>query len=277
MKIKKILVPIDFSDCAVNALRFARKMAVQTDAELVMMTVSHMPYVHAEAMGSGAIVQPVMEDYQEEIDEKYEDLIAAENLTEVKYKIITLISGFIDAINQCLREEDIDMIITGTHAEHDFFDTLFGSKSSDIISNVEVPVLMIPEISLLDRVKTIGVAINFSEENDFSKLEVVKFFAQVFNARLVILHIADQSKKLFIYDDEKVKLSNYLKDVDHNFFTVKNKENLTQVLLTTSVELNLDMLFMHPKKYGVVSGLFHKSKTKSMAMNIDIPLLTIKE
>ena len=277
MKIKKILTPVDFSDCAINALRVARNIAIQSDAELVMMTVSHMPYIHAEAMGSGAIVQPVMEDFQEEIDEKYEALIRNEKLSEVPYKIVTKTSGFIDAISECLEEGDIDLIVTGTHAEHDLLDTLFGSKSSDIISHVRVPVLMVPEISILNRISKIGVAIDFSDDNDFSKLEIVKFFAKTFNARIIILHIADKSKKLFVYDDEKVKLSNYLKDTDHNFFTIKNKEELTQVLLTTSIVLNLDILFMHPKNHGFVERLFYKSKTKSMAMHIDIPLLTIHE
>ena len=277
MKINSILIPLDFSDCSINALRVAKNMAMNFEAELVMMTVSHMPYIHAEAMGAGAIVQPVMNDYQDEIDDKYEELIKNEKLEDIQYKIVTKTSGFIDAINECLDEVKVDMIVTGTHAEHDLLDTLFGSKSSDIISHVRIPVLMIPEISALHKVNKIGMAVDFSEEIDLSKFEIVKQFAEAFGARIIVLHIADRSNKLFVYDDQKVKLSNYLGEVDHNFFTIKNKDDLTQVLLTTSIELNLDLLFMHPKNHGFFKGLFHKSNTRTMAMHIDIPLLSAHE
>ncbi len=277
MKVQKILVPMDFSDCALNALGFAKKLASKENAELLLMNVSNQPLVHVEAMGAGAIMEPIMVEYEDQTKKNFEELIKKERLDEVNCSTRIYTAGFMDAVNMCLQEESIDLIITGTHEDHDFLDSLFGSRSADIINIAKVPVLMIPEKAKLDIVKKIGVAINFELKNELSNLDITKHFANVLNAEIVILNITDDDKKLFHHDDDKVTLSNYYGETEHLFFTFNDKGDLVKILKDSCDELKLDILFMHPKKYGGLESLFHKSLTKSMALQSKIALLTMHE
>lgn len=268
---------MDFSPCAIKALRFANKLAIASNAELLLINVVQQPHVHVEAMGAGAIMTPVMTDLIDQAQENFKKLIDEESLSPNQTSSRVFSAGFIDAITTCLNEESIDLIITGTHENHDFLDSMFGSKSADIITTSDVPVLMIPEHCTIDKIKKIGVAVDFSDDNDLSKFEITKYFTDTLGASLVILNIADSGKKLFHHDDEKVAISNFFKGIEHLFFTINNKGDLVSSLQDSSKELGLSMLFMHPKNHSGIGGFFHKSKTKSMAMNIDIPLLTVHE
>ncbi|MFY0628531.1 MAG: universal stress protein [Reichenbachiella sp.] len=277
MDIKRILVPMDFSHCAINALQFAKRLAHDSNASIMLMNVSHQPQVYVEAMGAGAIMQPIMTEYEKHAEENFSELIEKEGLKKFNVSTRSFSMGFIDAINSCLNEDNIDLVITGTNEYHDFLDSMFGSKSADIISTSKVPVMMIPECAQLEKIKKIGVAINFENDNDYKKLDITRTFARLLDAQIIILNIAKNSKKLFYHDDDKVSLSNFYKGIDHLFFSLNDKGDLVNILQDSSKELGLDMLFMHPKNHKGIDSLFYKSKTKSMAMQIDIPLLTVHE
>ena len=76
MNIRKILVPVDFSDCSKNALRSAANLGRLIDAELLLIHAYHVPVPHVEA-GASAIVQPLMEGYEENVDSEFQALVSS--------------------------------------------------------------------------------------------------------------------------------------------------------------------------------------------------------
>ncbi|MGL1886838.1 MAG: universal stress protein [Reichenbachiella sp.] len=278
MKINKILVPMDFSKCAVNALRITKTLAVRLEASIEMVTAIETPHPHPEVIGVDSVIQPLISEYTHQIDSSYKELIEREQLELLDCNTRKYNSSYQNAIYSTLEEGNIDLVISGTKTDHGIFEKLLGGKTADLISISKVPVLVIPENITALNIKKIGLSINFDEPIDLGKLEVVKALAITFEAKLNILFISKIDSPKFIYDDQKVKLADYFNGLEPEFTSLRKTKEAVSENLNQAIELlNIDILFMLPKNKKFFDRLLNKSITKEMAMKSNIPLLTVHE
>ena len=73
MSFQRILVPVDFSECSKNALENAISVARKGNSGLVMLHAYHVPVPHVEA-GASAMVQPLMEGYEQNVQQDFKEL-----------------------------------------------------------------------------------------------------------------------------------------------------------------------------------------------------------
>lgn len=277
MAFSNILVPMDFSRCAKNALQFTMQLADSFQSKLVLVHVAKVPYTNFDPMVVDVPAQNILATITAQIASQFEQLILSEELEPSNTTTKIMFGGFLESIQECVAENKIDLIVTGTHESHGWLDQLFGSNSASIVAHANIPVLIIPENHRPHRIQLIGIAIDIENELDLDKLVFVKELAAIMSAKLVIINVMNDSSKRFVYDDQKVKLSQYLKDISHTYHTVSIEGPIDELLLGVAKSLKLDVLYMNPKNYGIFEGLFHSSSTKSIAMTIDIPLMTVHE
>lgn len=277
MNFKNILVPMDFSKCAKRAFVAALDLAKKTGAGLDLVSVTHLPHLHAEVVGAATIVQPLLNDYHKLIDEQYKELLEANQTEGVKISISKYNAPLHDAIYSCTLQNHSDLIITGTKSQHDWLVNLLGSNSADMIERSKIPVMVIPENLEKVSYKRIGVAIDYSDFDDPAVLEPLRELANLFESSLCFLNVTTKHHKLFVYDDIKVAISEYFKDIKQSYQTFTDSRPLSEILLEAVDDLNLDILFMLPKNHTVFQRLIKPSRTKSMALQIGKPLMTIHE
>lgn len=277
MEFKNILVPMDFSDCAINAFKAALAIAKKTQATIDLVCVTHLPHLHAEMVGAASIVQPLLNDYHEMIDKQFEALIKSLDLGEVQVNLSKYNAPLHDAIYSCTIQNESNLIVTGTKSQHDWLVNLLGSNSADMIDRSKIPVMVIPEGLARTVYRRIGIAIDYSDFNDPNILEPLRTFAKLNEANLCFLNVTTKHHKLFVYDDIKVSISDYFNDLKQSYHTFTDRRPLNEILLEAIKDLDLDMLFMLPKNHSVLQRLMKSSHTKSMAHKIDRPLMTIHE
>jgi nucleotide-binding universal stress UspA family protein len=277
MNFKKILVPMDFSACAKNAFQAALKIAKSNNSAIELVSVAHMPHLHAEAMGAAAIVQPILTETFKEMDESFKRLIVDFDTGDIEISDKKFNSTLRDALFSCLEADEIDLVITGTKSKHNMLENLVGSNSVDIVNLSKVPVIVIPEHINTITFKNIGVALDYKDFENVEQLAPLKRMAELFNSNLHFLNVTKTYNKLFVYDDQKVVIAEFFNGLPQSFHTYSDERKLTDILLSATHELKLDMLFMLPKSHSVIGKMLHPSKTKSVAMKIDIPLMTVHE
>ncbi|MCV9386253.1 universal stress protein [Reichenbachiella ulvae] len=275
---KKILVPMDFSQCAINAMRVAKELAKKLHCPIELVTSIHMPHLHAQTVGADSVVQPILSEYSHQIDENYRDLYEREGLNEIEFETKKFNSSVQNAIYSCIEQGDVGLVVSGTKENHDILEKILGGHTVDFISISKVPVLVIPEKVNHLEVRKIGLALNLEEEVQLDKLELVREFAKLFEAEINIMFIGAESEKRYIYDDNKVKLAEFFGDINNNFVNVKeHMDKSGKKILELVDELQLDMLYMHPKHHKLLDRIFRPSLTKQIAMEVDIPLLSVHE
>ena len=137
MKIKNILCPIDFSPSSDQALKFATSLAKQHNAELHIVYSYEEPYTYQEGR-IGGVVTPV----EMASDRQRLDAITPPS-ADILFRRQLLIGRPQDTILAYAEEENIDLIVMGTHGRTGLGRLLMGSVAETIVRCATCPVLTI--------------------------------------------------------------------------------------------------------------------------------------
>jgi len=278
MKAQNILVPLDFSKCSKNALKIAIGLAQNNHATLYLLNAIHIATPYVDVTGGHSLIEPVIEDYEKRVEKEFEVLKKEfVQLTAVDYVIKKYVCMVSEAIEMCLKEEKIDIIIMGTKGSHSTLEKLIGGVSADVISQTNVPVLLIPENISSLAFNRIGYAADFDNIEDLGKLEPLIYFAKLTKAEIQIFNITKNVGDIsFDKSRQSLKISNYLKEVNHSFHTIED-DKIVHGIFEFIEDHSLNMLAIYPRKHGFFERILKGSVSKKIAMDIHIPLLSIHE
>ena len=276
MEIKNILVPVDFSECAKNALRSAIVIAKKTKAKIHMVNAVHLHSPHPEI--TGGIIEEIVSDYEEQVKMSFKELESELiELQEVPHEADRFISYLTDAIYSETQQKRIDLIIMGTRDKHETMEHLLGTRSTDVIETIDVPILVIPENHTGLAPKRIGFAFEYQGSVTMETYWILKRVCELFEAELLVFHIKADAESLSIKDQEVLeRLRKVLGDVDASIRTVQSK-SVTSGIADFVKSHELDMLAMMPKKHNFWQRIFKKSVTKSIAIDTNIPMLIFRD
>ena len=144
-EIKKVLVPIDFSDYSKAALRYAVSFAKMFKAEMILVYVVE-PVIYPPDFSMGQIAIPsVNTEWDVKAKEELNKLASNEIPKEIK--VTTLIKTgkpFLEIIDTAA-ELDTDIIIIATHGHTGVEHILFGSTAEKVVRKAPCPVLTLRE------------------------------------------------------------------------------------------------------------------------------------
>jgi len=145
LDIKKILVPIDFSDYSKSSLKYAVNYAKHFNASLILVyVVEPVIYPPDFSMGQIAIPTPGLE-MDKRASEELSKLAEKEIPPGVSVKkIIKTGKPFVEII-ETAAEEDVDLIIIATHGHSGVEHILFGSTAEKVVRKAPCPVLTLRE------------------------------------------------------------------------------------------------------------------------------------
>ncbi|WP_064196607.1 MULTISPECIES: universal stress protein [Emticicia] len=144
-EIENILFPTDFSENASNALRVAVSVAKLHNSHLHLLHVTIPQYVSMIGEIPFGTTYDAWTDLEKINKQNLEDL--AKSLRKkhrISITIHTKIGYVADTIEKTTHQQDIDLIIMGTHGSSLFKDLLIGSNTYQTIKNAVCPVLTIP-------------------------------------------------------------------------------------------------------------------------------------
>jgi len=140
LQIKKILVPIDFSDYSKKALQYASSLAKQFNAHLSLIYVIE-PVIYPADFSMGQVALPSIDvEMNTRAKEELENLAQKEISGLVFKTIIKTGKPFMEIIETAV-EEDIDLIIIASHGHTGVEHLLFGSTADKVIRKAPCPVL----------------------------------------------------------------------------------------------------------------------------------------
>ncbi|MGE5399023.1 MAG: universal stress protein [Ignavibacteriales bacterium] len=140
-QIKKILVPVDFSDYSKNALRYAIDFAKDVSAKLFLIYVVE-PIIYPADFSMGQVALPSVDlELNSRAKEELENLARREIPEDIKYDVIIKTGKPFVEINETAGEVDADIIIIATHGHTGVEQLLFGSTAEKVVRKAPCPVL----------------------------------------------------------------------------------------------------------------------------------------
>ena len=145
LDIKKILVPIDFSDYSKSSLKYAANFANNFNAEITLIYVVE-PVIYPPDFSMGQIAIPSVNAAWDLKAKEELDKLGKQEIPEA-VKVSTIIKTgkpFLEIIDTAA-EENIDLIIIATHGHSGVEHILFGSTAEKVVRKAPCPVLTLRE------------------------------------------------------------------------------------------------------------------------------------
>ena len=146
LKIQKIVCPVDFSNCAQQALNYASELAKQFDAELSVVHAYEDPAAYVTPMPMSGYVGPGAELLLEL--RKQLEVGLAQTKADVEKRGVRVRSELLEGtpyrvVLDWAKEYGADMIVVGTHGHTGLTHALLGSVTERIVRMAHCPVLTI--------------------------------------------------------------------------------------------------------------------------------------
>jgi nucleotide-binding universal stress UspA family protein len=271
MLMKKILIPVDFSDNSRNAVHYAIEL-FRGAKEDVRFTLFNAYKVYSST-GMFISVEKYM---QEDAEEEMRLLLAncQESLPQhiqVEGKCVR--GDVIPTICHVADKQDYDMVLMGTKGASGLKEVFLGSVASGVIKQAQTPVLVIPGDYHYEKPERILLAIDGKGLSGEEITRSVRMIATFHKSEIFILHIAEP--------DEEPRKVDPVKDLflpDHPYTFVQFPGYDINASINASVHTeNAQMLCMVRRKRSLLEKLFHTSTTTKEVFNSPVPFLVLHD
>ncbi|MBA3663095.1 MAG: universal stress protein [Bacteroidetes bacterium] len=271
--IKKILVPIDFSETAANALKQAVLIAKSNQASIKLVHAVHSVYITGSELTvptSEAFYNKIQKTAEQRLKEMTQGIAGIAITYEVKM-------GSVDKIvNYTASKEKFDLIIMGTHGTSGAKEFFIGSNAYKVVHNATCPVMTIQK-KIKAGFKNIVLPIRLGLHSR-QKVDYVVELAKTFGSTIHIVgFVSDKSK------DSKDKIRAYVKQVEKYLGDLKLNQtsaviagnNFTKEILSFGKEKNADLIAVMNDNDFSLDQLMSGSYAKQFVNHSDIPVLSV--
>lgn len=144
IRIRRILVPTDFSSHSRRALAWATTLARPFAAETVILHVMEPPLAPAVPIGiGGAAIASITDEMRRYLGDQLDQLARTEVPQGVRVRPSLREGRAFLEILEAVREEAADLVVIGTHGRTGLRHVLLGSTAERVVRRSPVPVLTV--------------------------------------------------------------------------------------------------------------------------------------
>ncbi len=284
--IKRILVPVDFSEYSKSATLFAFGIAKSLNAEIKLIHVYKDPFMGGTFLGQ----RTSYENFSQNV------------INEIRQMAQTSMIHFIDDLKNTLEEMKLNdvrfhyvlkkgkpeyqivkmsedyrpyMLILGTKGIGQMPNDLIGGVTLKVIENTKVPILAIPENWKFKGIDKLNVlyATDF-QDSDFTAFNSLIDILKPFSVKFECVHIETDEKnpwkEMQLFKLESYLNKNYKQDIKCHI--IKN-DDLLAGIDEYVVKMDIDIISFTSPKRSVFYKLLYPNNLKKMIYHSQIPLL----
>jgi len=162
-RMKTILVPVDFSSCSREGLRYAIAFANEFGAKIILLHATYLGYIYS-CEGTALYDIPGLQKAARKIAErKMRELVRSVNFGAVKLETAFTDGSPVIDICAFAKDHDVDLIITSTHGFTGFAHVLIGSIAEQVVRHAPCSVLVVPShphVRAANLAKSAGAKVN---------------------------------------------------------------------------------------------------------------------
>ena len=162
-RMKTILVPIDFSNCSREGLRYAIAFANEFAARIILLHATYLGYVYSCEGTAIYDIPGLQRAARETARRKMRELVRSVNFGAVKFETVFTEGSPVIDICAFAEDHDVDLIITSTHGFTGFTHVLIGSIAEQVVRHAPCSVLVVPShphVRAANLAKAAGARVN---------------------------------------------------------------------------------------------------------------------
>lgn len=275
---KQILLPVDFSENAKHAVKYALNLYKNQECNFYFLHV-YAPMVYsydyqlAEGIYELDAYDKINTKYQKTLNDFINEVSLEYKEQRFNYYGIVKPSVLTDAVCDIVKDKNIEVIIMGTKGATASSKVLFGTNTIHVINKRVCSVIAIPENCEIVDVKNILFPTDLYVNYKDSHLKILKDIASNFNTKIHILHILFRSLTTQLRKNKDI-LDAQLENFDTKFILEENKD-IPVAISDYQKEFPSDLLVMINNKHLFFENLFFRPIISNIAMHVELPFLVI--
>lgn len=280
INIKKILVPIDFSECSSNALRQAVHLARTFMATIEIMHVITPVYITPT---SSEMLIPFNDiNYKKMLKNAEKKLLSIAKEIQTNESVNVTVTAQLNVVYTGIlaraKKTKADMIIMGTHGTSGIKEFFAGSNAFKVVQHSECAVLTIQK-KTASKIKNIVLPIRL-EINSRQKVELAATLAKIYSAKILITGYLKEANKR---DEQKIKqytsqvallLRN--ESIPSETFLLKDK-NFTKAMINHAKKQKANMIAVMTTHNFSLDQLLNGPYAEQFVNHSKIPILSVPD
>lgn len=276
---RKILIPTDFSENAMNAVRYAVELFKYERSDFfIMHAYADEVYDH-----NTLVSREIFEELKATVH-KNSDIELGEILEKIHkispnprhtYQVISTFGTLIDEANDFVDKENMDILIMGTKGKTDDRNITFGSNTLQVLKYVKCPVLAIPSGCKYDQPKRILFPTDYLIPYKRRELKLLSALTKSFRSTINFLYISNFERLSIRQEDNKAFLEESLSDAELKFYRIE-ADDLAASINEFIKEYKIDFLVMVNSRRSYLESILYQSTIDKIGLHIKIPFLTMQ-
>ena len=275
---KKIIVPIDFSEYSEYALKAAAMLAKRNNAEVLALHMLEMSDVLLTKTDVQQQQKAVF--FLELAKKKFDSFLDKDYLKDINVTPIVKHFKVFSEVNDVAQEHDADLIVMGSHGVSGAKEFFVGSNTERVVRNSEIPVLVIKNDVDSINFETVVYATNFDEEGIRPYLNASKMFKSL-GANMKMLYVNLPNEHFKSSAEIENRIANFLQKADGNLDRIVDVAyqadySVEEGVLNFSGKVGADLIAIptHGRK-GLVH-FFAGSIGEDIVNHASLPVITFK-
>ena len=276
---RKILLPTDFSDNALNAIHYALELFKDEKCTFYLLnTFSPSIYSFEYQIANNVYMKDVISEIKMKSDRKLKKIISKTekrfNNSNHQFKSISSYNTLYNEIKKLTTTSHFDLIVMGTKGASGAKEVLFGSNTIQVIKKTTCPILAIPSEYEFEEPTQILFPTDFEIDYTAAHLSILKIIAKTYNSQVHILNVSSVKPPTQREKANEATLKNLLtnvKDAYYKFEPQKIPKAIGEFMDLSVVHL----IVMIKNKHSFLENLFIKPVIKQIGFHLTVPFLVI--
>jgi len=275
---KKIIVPIDFSNHSEYALKTAAKLAKKYDAEVMALHMLEMSDIMLSA--SDGLQNEKAVFFFKLAEKKFEEFLQKDFLKDIKVTPLVKHFKIFSEVNDVAIEQNADIIVMGSHGTSGLKEYFVGSNTERVVRNADVPVLVVKKELANINFDVVAFACDFSEEGISAYLKAKQLFDKM-GAKMYLVHVNLPNDRFKSSLEIERSVVNFFTRVDRS---LEKMEDICYVadytvedgLLNCANKIGADLIAIPTHGRKGLSHFFEGSIGEDVANHSTLPVITFK-
>src|SRR5680860_362308 len=275
----KILVPVDFSKHSEYALEVAATLAKKKKAEIIVL---HMMGL-SEAVLTKDESQEFMEAqyYMKMVKKRFDMFFNRPWLKDIKLTQMVQNYKIFKEINTVAKEQDIDLIVMGSHGTGGLSEIFVGSNTEKVVRTSEIPVLVIKKRIPGFKIQKVVFGFDFQIENVPAYHKAIQLF-QSLKADVDLVHVNLPGISFMSTSEIQEEINKFLRVAHHgdlpNIVQVKqiSDYSVERGMYSYAKEIDADLIAIPTHGRSGLAHFFKGSIGEDLANHAKLPVMTFR-
>lgn len=271
---RPLIVPVNFSECAACAARYAADLAMAIDGELHLINVVEYAYSSPDLVMAEDVYGVMLDSANNYIKEMRSDL---QKYTGNKVSIHTSVDvgSVVAQVERLCQTVQPYAIILGTSGPT--FEKFIAGSQVGALLHLPYPVLVVPERETFHSFSHIVLACDPGDLGSGvpHSLPLIEELRKRFDAQIDVVTVGDSKNTTNEESYLQVKTwQDRLRQLEPHLHTVQGK-NIEEGLFHFLADNPADLVIVFPKKHNFLE--FHTRQSKKIAKHSAIPVMSLHE